>query len=175
LASHSELNEHLRFVRGVRRPKDGFFLRAESFYNVGTEIERLDSEPSFGPPIKDFYGGKSLHDQSHGEAFFSLFVERFGGEGFYILDEPEAALSPQRQMAFLSRLHELVKSGSQFLIATHSPIIMAYPNAKILLLDDKGLNPVSYTETDHYRITRQFLSKHEKMLDLLLANDSKQA
>ncbi len=174
-ASHSELNEYLRFVRGMRRPKDGFFLRAESFYNVGSEIDRLDSEPSFGPPIKDSYGGRSLHDQSHGEAFFSLFVERFGGEGLYILDEPEAALSPQRQMAFLTRLHELVELGSQFLIATHSPIIMAYPNAKILLLDDNGLSPIRYTETDHYRVTRQFLSKHDKMLELLLANDSEPA
>ena len=170
-ASHSELNQYLRFVRSVRRPKDGFFLRAESFYNVGTEIERLDSEPSFGPPLKASYGGISLHEQSHGEAFFSLFIERFGGEGFYILDEPEAALSPQRQLAFLSRLHELVEGGSQFLIATHSPIIMAYPNAQIHLLVDDEIRPVAYTETDHYRITRQFLGNHEKMLHLLMAAD----
>ena len=127
--SHSVLNEYLRIVKGVKRPRDGFFLRAESFFNVATEIEKLDAEPSFGPPVIDSYGGRSLHEQSHGESFLALMLERFGGRGLYILDEPEAALSPQRQLAVLSRIHDLVLDDSQFIVATHSPILMAYPDA----------------------------------------------
>jgi predicted ATPase len=98
--SHSELHEYLRIAKGVRRPRDGFFLRAESFFNVATEIDRLD--------VVDSYGGRSLHEQSHGEAFLALMMNRFGGEGLYILDEPEAALSPQRQLTALARIHQLV-------------------------------------------------------------------
>src|SRR5215469_5920562 len=125
-ASHSVLHEYLRVAKGVRRPKDGFFLRAESFFNVATEIENLDSEPG-GPPVISYYGNHSLHEQSHGESFMALLVNRFGGHGVYLLDEPEAALSPQRQLAALARIHELVCADSQFIIATHSPILMAYP------------------------------------------------
>ena len=112
--SHSPLHEYLRVAKGVRRPKDGFFLRAESFFNVATEIERLDSEPGGGRIISS-YGGRSLHEQSHGEAFLALVTNRFRGDGLYILDEPEAALSPQRQLAVLSRIHDLVDEGSQFI------------------------------------------------------------
>ena len=117
--SHSELHEFLRIAKGFKRPRDGFFLRAESFFNVATEIENLDAEPSFGPPVISSFGGRSLHEQSHGESFLSLMTERFGGQGLYILDEPEAALSPQRQLAVLSRIHDLVSDDSQFIIATH--------------------------------------------------------
>lgn len=124
--SHSELHRYLRVAKGVKRPRDGYFLRAESFFNVATEIEHLDDEPGFDPPIIDSYGGRSLHEQSHGESFFALLMDRFHGRGLYILDEPEAALSPQRQLAVLSRLHDLVLDDSQFVIATHSPILMAY-------------------------------------------------
>jgi len=124
-SSHSSLYEYFRIARGVRRPKDGFFLRAESYYNVASYIDELDEQPSFGPPIKNSYGGKSLHEQSHGESFFAAFVHRFGGRGLYILDEPEAALSPLRQMSLLVRMHELVQQDSQFIIATHSPILMS--------------------------------------------------
>ena len=170
-ASHSELHEHLRLVRGVRRPRDGFFLRAESFFNLGTEIERLDEEPLGGPPIIGSYGGVSLHEQSHGESFFALFMNRFGGRGLYFLDEPEAALSPARQLAFLSRLHELVEDESQFIVATHSPIIMAFPKARIYLLTDEAIRPVAYEETDHFQITRRFLSNPERMLKVLLDGD----
>jgi len=112
--SHSELHRYIRLAKGVKRPRDGFFLRAESFFNVATEIERLDSEPG-GPPIIDSYGGRSLHEQSHGESFLALLNERFGGHGLYLLDEPEAALSPQRQLAVLVRSHDLVKDNSQFI------------------------------------------------------------
>jgi predicted ATPase len=166
--SHSELHEYLRIARGVCRPRDGFFLRAESFYNVATEIERLDSEPANNaPPIIESYGGNSLHEQSHGESFLSLMEHRFGGKGLYILDEPEAALSPQRQLALLSRVHDLVLDDSQFIIATHSPIIMAYPDACIVQCGPGGLAPVAYEDTEHFQVTRNFLNNPQRTLDIL--------
>ncbi len=167
-ASHSDLDRFLRPVRSPRRPKDGFFLRAESFYNVATEIERLDAEPSIAPPVIDSYGGVSLHQQSHGQAFTSLIRDRFGGKGLYFLDEPEAALSPTRQLSLISRMHELVEDASQFIIATHSPIIMAYPNAQIYLLNEDGITEAEYEECDHFRVTRNFLSNRKKMLQILM-------
>ena len=106
--SHSQLGDVLRLVRGARRPKVDFFLRAESYFNVASEIEALDREPGGGPPIISYYGGVSLHEQSHGQSFIALLVHRFGPDGLYILDEPEAALSPQGQLALLARMHELV-------------------------------------------------------------------
>ncbi len=170
--SHSELHRFLRLVKGSRRPKDAFFFRAESFFNVATEIEKLDrdEEPLENPPppIINSFGGRSLHEQSHGESFFSLLMDRFGGRGLYILDEPEAALSPSRQMATISRIHELVRKGSQFIIATHSPILMAYPDANIYQLTEDGISTVKYTDTDYYSVTRSFLNDHKKMLDILM-------
>ena len=156
-ASHSGLHTHLRLVKSTRRPKDGFFLRAESFFNVATDIER------------------SLHEQSHGESFLALMLHRFGGNGLYILDEPEAALSPARQLAVLRRIHQLVEEHSQFIIATHSPILMAYPSAKILLLDDTGFTEVRYEETEHYAVTKAFLADPRHMLEQLFADDEKDA
>jgi predicted ATPase len=169
-ASHSDLHKFLRLSKGIRRPKDGFFLRAESFFNVATEIERLDEEPASGPPVINSYGGRSLHEQSHGESFFSLLMNRFGGNGLYILDEPEAALSPSRQMAMISRMHDLIQDDSQFIIATHSPILMAYPDAQIFVLLPDGIKKVHYTETDHFRVTKDFLNNHEKMLKILMTD-----
>lgn len=166
--SHSELHEYLRIAKGVKLPRDGFFLRAESFFNVATEIENLDDEPAFGPPVISYYGGRSLHEQSHGESFMALLMNRFGGQGLYILDEPEAALSPQRQLAALSRIHDLVVSDSQFLIATHSPILMAYPDAWIYQFTQEGLKRVAYEDTEHYQITKTFLASPERMLRSLL-------
>ncbi|WP_067720833.1 AAA family ATPase [Nocardia yamanashiensis] len=167
-SSHSQLNEHLRLVKSIHRPRDGFFLRAESFFNVATNIEVLDREPAPGPPVIDSYGGVSLHEQSHGESFFALLMHRFGGHGFYVLDEPEAALSPSRQLAMIARLHELVNARSQFLIATHSPILMAYPDAWIYQIGENGCELVEYEDTEHYRVTRTFLDNPAKYLDLLL-------
>jgi predicted ATPase len=167
-ASHSELHEYLRLVKGVQRPRDGFFLRAESFFNVATEIERLDEGPG-GPPIVDSYGGRSLHQQSHGESFFSLMTNRFGGHGFYVLDEPEAALSPSRQLAMISRMHQLVQARSQFLIATHSPILMAYPDAWIYQITEEGLRRVAYQETEHYAVAKRFLNDTKTQLEILLS------
>jgi predicted ATPase len=167
--SHSELHEYLTLAKGIKRPRDGYFLRAESFFNVASEIERLDEEPSMGPPIIDSYGGRSLHAQSHGESFFALLTERFGGAGFYVLDEPEAALSPSRQLAMLVRLHELVQTRSQFVIATHSPILMAYPDAWIYQIGAEGLRRVPYEETEHFVVARSFLGNPKRQLDALLS------
>lgn len=165
--SHSELHEYLRVGKGVRRPRDGFFLRAESFFNVATEIERLDDGPG-GPPIINSYGARSLHEQSHGESFLTLMTERFGGQGLYLLDEPEAALSPQRQLAVLSRMHDLIENGSQFIIATHSPILLAYPDACIYQFTPDGISQIAYEETEHFRVTRDFLADPQRMLRILM-------
>ena len=165
--SHSVLNEYLRIAKGVKRPRTGFFLRAESFFNVATEIERLDEGPG-GPPVINSYGGRSLHEQSHGESFLALMLERFSGQGLYILDEPEAALSPQRQLAVLSRMHDLVLDASQFIVATHSPILMAYPDARIYRCDKDGLTQIAYQDTDHFKVTREFLANPDRMLRVLL-------
>jgi predicted ATPase len=153
--SESCLHQFMRPVRGTRRPRDGFFLRAESYFNVATEIERLG--------VVDSYGGVSLHEQSHGESFLALANNRFGGNGLYILDEPEAALSPQRQLSLLAIINNLVEErASQFIIATHSPILMAYPNALLYRLASNGMERVAYEETEHYRITRDFLNSPER-------------
>ena len=116
-----------------------------------------------------YYGGRSLHEQSHGESFLALLNERFGGQGLYILDEPEAALSPQRQLAVLSRMHDLVNDGSQFVIATHSPLLMAYPDACIYQCTAEGVSSVAYEDTAHFRVTRDFLVDPQRMLRELLA------
>jgi len=170
-ASHSRLSDHVTLVKGVHRPKDGFFLRAESFFTVASEIERLDKAGG-GPPIIDSYGGRSLHEQSHGESFMALIMKRFHGNSFYVLDEPEAALSPMRQMAMLARIHQLVAQQCQFIIATHSPILMAYPGALILQLSEEGIMPVEYAQTEHVTITRAFLNNPERMLSILLGGDA---
>lgn len=169
--SHSPLHRYVRPVRQAARPTDGYFLRAESYFNVATEIERLDQDPWAGPKIIDSHGGVSLHEQSHGESFFALFEHRFRGNGLYIMDEPEAALSPSRQLSFLARMHELVGRQSQFIIATHSPIILGYPDAWIYQASAHGLERVEYEDTEHYQVTRGFLNRRETYLDVLLADD----
>jgi predicted ATPase len=169
--SHSPLHETLTLVKSARRMRDGFFLRAESFFNVATEIEHLDEEPSFGPPVIDSYGGRSLHEQSHGESFFALMNNRFGGSGFYVLDEPEAALSPTRQLAMISRMHELVRTKSQFVVATHSPILMAYPNSWIYQIGEHGLERVELEDTEHYVVARRVLSDPRGQISKMLGMD----
>jgi predicted ATPase len=159
-ASHSELHEYLRIAKGYRRHRDGFFLRAESWFNVATEVDNLG--------VAEFYGGRSLHEQSHGESFMALLKNRFKPDGLYLLDEPEAALSPARQIEALQRFHELVLQDSQFVIATHSPILMAYPDALILHCGPTGLQPVRYEDTEHFRITRDFLLHRDRVLDILM-------
>jgi predicted ATPase len=152
----------------VSRPRDGFFFRAESYFNVATEIEHLDEAPGGGPPIAAAYGPRALHEQSHGESFLALVQHRFRGAGLYLLDEPEAALSPMRQMALLSRLHDLVEARSQFIIATHSPILLAYPGATIYHCGPTGPSAIEYEETEHYRVTHDFLTRYPAMLRVLL-------
>lgn len=144
--SESSLQEHVRLARAARREKAGFFLRAETMFNVSTEAEQYRD-----------YGWAELHEMSHGEAFLWVAVNKFTEGGLYILDEPEAALSPQRQLALLVRIHQLAEGGSQFVVATHSPILLAYPEATIFLLDPSGIRAVRYEETEHYAITRAFL------------------
>lgn len=127
----------------------------------------LDKIGCPAPKISESYGGTSLHNHSHGESFITLVCERFGDRGLYILDEPESALSPQRQLTLLSELHRLVKGGSQFIIATHSPIITAYPGAAIFELSDNGICETSYKDTDNYRTVRDFVTSPERMLKYL--------
>ncbi len=164
--THSQLSDVLRLVKGVTKPKDGYFLRAESFYNVASNIDELD-EDAGGPPLIASYGGISLHKQSHGESFMALLLYRFGGKGLYILDEPEAALSPTRQLALLRRIHELVLDDSQFLIATHSPILMSYPHAEIYQVD-QGFQKVCYEDTEHYQVMKNFINDPGRTLQYIL-------
>ncbi len=165
--SHSDLFKYIKLIKGIKKPRDGFFLRAESFYNFASNIEELDKDPVSSPRIIDSYGGISLHSQSHGESFFAIFMNRFSGKGLYILDEPEAALSPSRQMAMISRMHSLVNEESQFIIATHSPIIMAYPDSTIYQLKE-SIEIVKYEEAENYQITKAFLNNPSKMLSILM-------
>lgn len=158
-ATHSNLSNYIKVIKGTKKPRTGFFLRAESFYNFSSNVDDLE--------VVNSYGGRSLHEQSHGESFLAVFLNKFTGEGIYILDEPEAALSPSRQMSMLTRMHELVKEGSQFIIATHSPIIMAYPQAVIYQIKE-GFEQIDYKETEHYQVTQSFLNNTQKMLNVLL-------
>lgn len=167
-ASHSQLHRYMQTSRGVNRHKDGFFLRSESFYNLATSIEKMDEDPEGGSKIIDSYGGKSLHEQSHGESFWALFLNRFSGDGLYILDEPEAALSPTRQMAMLLRMHELVAQNSQFIIATHSPILIAYPNSIIYEFSDQGIQVKSYQETELFQVYKDFFGNTDGLIKFLL-------
>ncbi|MEY2466137.1 MAG: hypothetical protein QOD03_658 [Verrucomicrobiota bacterium] len=159
--THSPLHDCLTLERSLGRPTDGFFLRAESFYNVASELEKLGSS-FYG------YGGKSLHRQSHGESFLAVMKERLQGGGVYLFDEPEAALSPQRQLSVLALMHRLILHQSQLIIATHSPILLAYPQARIYHFTEDGIVEVNYTDTEHFQITRDFLNRHDRMLQILM-------
>ena len=165
--SHSNLCEALQVSKLSAELPDAWFLRAESFFNVATEIENLDEIESESLPIIKSYGGISLHEQSHGESFMSLIENRFR-QGLFLLDEPEAALSPQRQLQFLILINELVQQKSQLIIATHSPIIMAYPHATIYSFESDGIAETSYQETEHFKTTKLFLDGPERMLSYLL-------
>ncbi|SEQ22604.1 Predicted ATPase [Lentzea xinjiangensis] len=160
-ATESSLGDHLTLSWGTRKPRTGFFLRAESFYNVATEIDRI------GGGIHASYGGKSLHERSHGESFIDLMTHRFGGRGLYVLDEPEAALSVKGCLTVLRRMHDLVLEGSQFIIATHSPILLAAPGATILEITDT-IDEVSYDTAEPVALTRNFLDGPDRFLKHLL-------
>jgi len=153
------------------KPKNGYFFRAESFFNVANYLDYIARERGGKEIAFAAYGGKPLHDQSHGESFLSFFNNRLGSGGFFILDEPEAALSPQRQLSLLSIIHEMCKNfDSQFIIATHSPILLAYPNSTIYSCDSNALSTITYTNTSHYQITKNFLNNPSQYLHYLLKN-----
>jgi predicted ATPase len=156
--SHSVLHKHLRLVRGARRPRTGYFLRAESFFNVATHVEQI------GGPAALSHGGIPLHERSHGESFISLVTRRFGPNGLYILDEPEAALSVRGILALMRRMHDLVARGSQFIASTHSPILLGYPEATIYVLSEHGVAETAYEETDVVRLTRSFVDDRAPFL-----------
>ena len=160
-STHSSLCECLRLVKGPYYARDGFFLRAEGIYNLATSVDDI---AKFDKEIYNSYGGKSLHQQSHGESFMSIMQNRFVGKGLYVLDEPEAALSPSRQLAMLALVKRLVDEGSQFIISTHSPILMAYPGSQLYELTETGMHESHYSETSHYKLTKYFLNNPEGVL-----------
>jgi predicted ATPase len=162
--THSDLHRFMTLERGPAHPTDGFFLRAESFYNLASQVDDLGVSG---------YGKKTLHAQSHGESFLALLANRLRGDGVYLFDEPEVALSPQRQLSVLTLLHRLVHHRSQLIIATHSPILLAYPDAVIYEFSERGIHPVHYTATEHFQITKDFLNRHERMLDILLGEEDR--
>lgn len=154
--SESSLHDALRLARGAKREQGGFFLRAETMFNISTEAEGYRA-----------YGWDDLHAKSHGESFLWVINNRFRDRSLFILDEPEAALSPTRQLALLARMHQLIAGGSQFIISTHSPLLLAYPKAKILVLDRDGITPTRYQDTEHYAVTKSFLQDPDAMLKRL--------
>lgn len=164
--TESSLADYTRLIKGTRLPKFSYFFRSESFYNLATNINQLDENTG---SILRSYGGKSLHEQSHGESFFSVFRHKFIADGFYILDEPEAALSINRQLSLLIMLNDLAKAGAQFIIATHSPIILACPGATIYSCDEGKLTEISYEETTPYSLTKYFLNHFPAYRDDLLS------
>ncbi len=168
--SHSELYGAIRMVRGTHKPYGNYFLRAESFYNVASKAEeyRDGDKPEI---YYRRYGGKSLHQQSHGESFLALIQGSFVEDGLYILDEPEAALSPQRQLTLLLEIDRLSRGGAQFLIVSHSPILLALPGASILTFDDGVLHPCGYLDTESYQVTEMFINNREYFLKRLLSDD----
>lgn len=162
----SSLHQLLKVVKTPRIPQTKFFLRAESFYNLATYLDEDDLRPI----LREHYGGKSLHEQSHGESFMAVIQARFGENGLYILDEPEAALSPTSQMSLLILIKQLVEEGSQFIIATHSPILLAFPNAEIYDLEQQFL-PCNYEETKYYQLYKLFLNEKERILNQLFMEE----
>jgi len=158
--THSDLHQHLKVIKSYKKPKDGYFLRAESFYNLASFMDEVGY-------LKG-YGDNSLHQQSHGESFMAVLIHKLKGNGLYIMDEPEAALSPSRQMSALSAIHQLVEKKSQFIIATHSPILLAYPRSKIYQFSKSGISEIKYEDTEHFTLTRDFLNRHKQMMEVLM-------
>jgi predicted ATPase len=156
--THSKLHETLMLSKGYRREKDVFFYRAETFYNLNTAIRKLDAEGSFDPEIKTYYGGVDMHCMSHGEAMEALFQNRFKAQGLYVLDEPEASLSPLRQLVFINRVMELSRKGSQFIIATHSPLIMSIPGCDLRQISEGRSEPITPADTDAYAVYKAVLN-----------------
>lgn len=171
-SSESSLGEYVR-LSWLPKINQGFFLRAESFYHFASYLDELAKEdPTFS---YHGYGGKSLHHQSHGEAFLSLFLNRFGKRNIYLLDEPEAALSPARQLSFLRIIYDLAREGNaQFIIATHSPILLGYPDAQIYSFDSAPIQSIQYEDTEHYQITMGFMNRRERFLKELFQDEDEE-
>ena len=167
-ASHGDLHTHIRLVRGIARHTDGFFLRAESFYNAASYLDTM-AEHDGGALLP--YGGGSLHRLSHGESFLALLEHRFSSEGLFLLDEPEAALSPMGILRMMAAVHRLAREGAQFIISTHSPMLIALPDADVIQFSRRGLEHVSYRDTEHFRVTKGFLADPERMLRVLLEEE----
>ncbi len=161
--SHSELCDAIRLSRGFKKPGWGYFLRAESFYNVATAEEIYSREDPRGRR-------EQFHERSHGESFLQMVQSNFRGHGLYLLDEPEAALSPQRQLTLLLEIVNCAKEDAQFIMVTHSPILLGIPDAEILSFDDGQVHPVEYEDTDSYQITKLFIENKEQMLKRLLSD-----
>ncbi|MDQ8044427.1 MAG: AAA family ATPase [Solirubrobacteraceae bacterium] len=166
-ADERSLGEELTLVRGARRPKTDFFLRAEAMLGFATRLDEMEREP-FGSGALDAYGGRSLHEQSHGESFLSVINHRLGPNGLYLLDEPESALSPQSLLALLARMADLVAAGCQFIVATHAPILLAFPDAQIVEVSEDGLAPITFDDVEAVRLTRLVLDDPAGMMRRLL-------
>lgn len=164
--SNQSINPLMRALRQSfdRRTGEGFFLRAESFFNIASELDEL------GPEILQYYGGRSLHTRSHGETFFTLLEHKFRRNGLFLLDEPEAALSPQRQLAFLVLMHDTLRRyrDSQFIISTHSPVLLGYPKAQIFSFDSAPIQRIEYEETAPLQIVRYFVNNRDEYMKELL-------
>ena len=156
-ATHSSLCDAITIIRGYRKPKWGYFLRAESFYNVATQEGEYSRTHNY-----------QYHERSHGESFLAVLQHNISSDGIYFFDEPEAALSPQRQLTLLMEIYESAKSGAQFIIATHSPILLGLPGAQILSFDNGNIHPCSYEETECYRVTEMFINNKDYLLKKLL-------
>lgn len=174
--SHSSLHTAIRFAKEPVRPSTSFFLRSECYFNLASDIEALDAATPitwWNPAIIDRYGKTSLHEQSHGESFFALFRYRFRNHGLYFLDEPEAAMSPKRQLEFLVLLNDFVEHGAQFVIATHSPLLMAYPQAWIYNFDHAPLEIIPYQETTHYQVSKKFIKHPQQAMAYLWSEEAR--
>jgi len=158
--SHSELYRALKMSRGFRKPRFGYFLRAESFYNVASMEEKYaDAE----------HPSEKYHEKSHGESFLALAQASFRPNGLYLLDEPEAALSPQRQLTLLIEMSRLARQGAQFIVASHSPILLGMPGAQILSFDEDVVHACDYKDTESYQVTEMFINHREYLLERLLS------
>jgi predicted ATPase len=165
-SSHSQLFRYLTLTKSRDAPTDSYFLRAESFYNLASSVDETSTIDD-----REAYGGRSLHAQSHGESFMAVVLHRLRGNGLYLFDEPEAALSATRQLALLAAMHRLVQHNSQFIVATHSPILLGFPGATIHLFAEQAMTRTTYVDTEHYQITKAFLDNPERMLKELLRPD----
>ncbi|MDR7016300.1 AAA family ATPase [Acinetobacter sp. 3657] len=169
--THFDYSPHLRIHKSARRIKDIFFYRSETYYNFLTEMRQLDAAASFSPPIRNAYGGKDLHMMSHGEAMKALIDHRFRAEGLYILDEPEAALSISNQINFIEKVIQLSQAGTQFIIATHSPIIMLMPNIQLLQLTENSFREVNFSDTHIAYMYKEILNSNGEFIKQIIDID----